>query len=81
MGNINVFTGPMKCGKTKRAIEVATIQKIRGKDIKVFKPQIDNRFSETKIVTRAGAEIDTYNISKIEDIDYIEKVVKVCYQK
>lgn len=77
MGTINVFTGPMKCGKTKRAIEVATIQKIRGKDIKVFKPEIDNRFATNKIVTRAGSEIDTYNISKIEDIEKYDADVYV----
>ena len=69
MGNINVYTGPMKCGKTKRAIEAATIQKIRGKEIKVFKPGIDNRFADSKIVTRFGKELDTLNISKIEDIE------------
>jgi len=77
MGNINVFTGPMKCGKTKRAIEVATIQKIRGKDIKVFKPEMDNRFATNKIVTRAGKELDTYNILKIEDIEKYEADVYV----
>ena len=77
MGNINVFTGPMKCGKTKRAIEVANIQKIRGKDIKVFKPQIDNRFATDKIVTRSGKELDTYNILKIEDIEKYDADVYV----
>ncbi len=77
MGSISVFTGPMKCGKTKRAIEVATIQKIRGKDIKVFKPEIDDRFSTNKLVTRAGHEIDTYNISKIEDIEKYDADVYV----
>ena len=77
MGSISVFTGPMKCGKTKRAIEVATIQKIRGKDIKVFKPEIDNRFGTDKIVTRAGKELDTFNISKIEDIEKYDADVYV----
>ena len=77
MGSINVFTGPMKCGKTKRAIEAATIQKIRGKDIKVFKPGIDNRFAENKIVTRSGKELDTLNISCIEDIEKYDADVYV----
>jgi len=77
MGNICVFTGPMKCGKTKKAIEAATIQKIRGKDIKVFKPGIDNRFAENKIVTRAGRELETLNISCIEDIENYDADVYV----
>ena len=59
MGSINVFTGPMKCGKTKRAIEAATIQKIRGKDIMVFKPGIDDRFSDNKIVTSTTMTVET----------------------
>ena len=77
MGSINVFTGPMKCGKTKRAIDAATIQKIRGKDIKVFKPKMDNRFGENQIVTRAGAKLDTLNISCIEDIEKYDADVYV----
>lgn len=77
MGSISVFTGPMKCGKTKRAIEVATIQKIRGKDTKVFKPVVDNRFSDSKIVTRFGKELDTFNISSIEDIEKYDADVYV----
>lgn len=58
-GKINLFTGLMKCGKTKIAIEVANIQKIRRKDIKIFKPQMDNRFATYKIVTISGKEMDT----------------------
>ena len=77
IGSINVFTGPMKCGKTKRAIEVADIQKIRGKDIKVFKPEMDNRFAADKIVTRAGKALETYNILKIEDIEKYDADVYV----
>lgn len=77
MGNINVFTGPMKCGKTKKVIDVATRQKIRGKEIKVFKPVIDDRFAANKIVTRAGQELDTYNISKIEDVEQYDADVYV----
>lgn len=77
MGSINVFTGPMKCGKTKRAIEAATIQKIRGKDIKIFKPGIDNRFAENKIVTRLGKELDTLNISCIDEIEKYDADVYV----
>ena len=44
MGNINVFSGPMKCGKSQMLINAANRQSIAGKEVKVFKPIIDNRF-------------------------------------
>ena len=37
MGDINVFTGPMKCGKTQKILNELDRQLIAGKDIKVFK--------------------------------------------
>ena len=43
MGDINVYTGPMKCGKSNKIIEEAKRQMIAGKQIKIFKPQIDTR--------------------------------------
>ena len=69
MGNINVFSGPMKCGKSQRLIDEAKRQKIAGKNIKIFKPVIDNRFSENNIVDRNGNSIEALNIDKIEDIE------------
>ena len=69
MSNINVFSGPMKCGKSKRLIDEANRQIIAGKDIKIFKPVIDNRFSENNIVDRNGDSIQAINIEKIDDIE------------
>ena len=40
MNNINVFSGPMKCGKSQKIIDEATRQKIAGKNFKIFKPTI-----------------------------------------
>ena len=45
MGDINVFTGPMKCGKTQKLLDEAQRQQIAGKNVVVFKPKIDDRFS------------------------------------
>ena len=36
VGDINVFTGPMKCGKTQKILDEAQRQQIAGKNIKVF---------------------------------------------
>ena len=49
MGNINVFSGPMKCGKSQMLINEVNRHKIAGENIKVFKPFIDDRFSKDSI--------------------------------
>ena len=71
MGDINVFTGPMKCGKTQKMLNELDRQLIAGKDIKVFKPSIDNRFGDNIVQTRSGKKIDAININNIDDLqDY-----------
>ena len=68
MGDINVYTGPMKCGKSNKIIEEAKRQMIAGKNIKIFKPDIDTRFSKEYIVDRNGNKLKSENISSIEEI-------------
>lgn len=70
MGNINVFTGPMKCGKSQRIFNELKRQLIAGKTVKVFKPIIDDRFGLNVISTRAGNSIKA---NCIKDISEIEK--------
>ena len=69
MGNINVFTGPMKCGKSQRIYNELKRQLIAGKDVKVFKPAIDTRFGDDVIVTRSGNSIKAININDISEIE------------
>lgn len=72
MGDINVFTGPMKCGKTQKILDEAQRQQIAGKNIKVFKPKIDDRFSNVEVVSRKGDKthaIGIDNISEIKEYD------------
>ena len=68
MGDINVFAGPMKCGKTQKIINELDRQLIAGKDIKVFKPKIDTRFGGSNIVTRVGKEVAAINIDQIDEL-------------
>ena len=68
MGNINVFSGPMRCGKTQKIIDEANRQKIAGKKVLVFKPLMDNRFSDNHLVDRNGNEISAVNIENIDEI-------------
>lgn len=69
MGNINVFSGPMKCGKSQMLINAANRQSIAGKDVKVFKPIIDNRFSNDDIADRNGNKFPAINIKSINEIE------------
>ena len=66
MGDINVYTGPMKCGKSNKIIEEAKRQMIAGKQIKIFKPQIDTRFAEDYITDRNA---DVYVIDEFQFLD------------
>lgn len=68
MGDINVFTGPMKCGKSNKIIEQAKRQMIAGKNVKIFKPEIDTRFAKNYVEDRNGNKIEAININQIDDI-------------
>ena len=68
MGDINVFTGPMKCGKTQKILDEAQRQQIAGKNIKVFKPKLDDRFSSAEVISRKGYKLDAIEINNIEEI-------------
>ena len=68
MGDINVFTGPMKCGKTQKMLNELDRQIIAGKDIKVFKPTIDNRFGNDVVQTRSGNKVNAININSIDEL-------------
>lgn len=72
MGYINVYTGPMKCGKSQRIFSELKRQLIAGKNIKVFKPLLDDRSGDDVISTRAGNSIKAINIQDISEIENYE---------
>lgn len=72
MGIINVYTGPMKCGKSQKIFNELKRQLIAGKNIKVFKPTLDNRCGEDVISTRAGNTVKAINIHDISEIENYE---------
>ena len=76
MGDINVYTGPMKCGKSNKIIDEAKRQMIAGKKIKIFKPEIDTRFKDY-IVDRNGNKLQSETISNIEEIQNYDADVYV----
>ena len=58
MGEINVFSGPMRSGKSQRICTEFNRQKIAGKNIQMFKPTIDNRAGVNIVETRDGKRIE-----------------------
>ena len=72
MGYINVYTGPMKCGKSQRIFNELKRQLIAGKNIKVFKPLLDDRTGDDVISTRAGNSIKAINIQDISELENYE---------
>lgn len=68
MGNINVFYGPMKSGKTQKILSEFQNQVELGKNVKLFKPSIDIRFDVNKVVSRTGNSADAITINTIDDL-------------
>lgn len=65
---IIVFTGPMKSGKTRELLKVYQNVMQTDKNVLLFKPLIDDRFSNNKIVSRDGLQANCYNVVTVEDI-------------
>lgn len=65
---LTVFTGPMKCGKTTQLINKYTELSNEGKKCMMFKPIIDNRFSNIEVVSRDGESVTAINIKTIYDL-------------
>ncbi len=63
-GFIEVISGPMFSGKTEELVKRVRILEYADMNILVFKPKLDNRFSENKIISRSGVEMKTNIISR-----------------
>lgn len=69
MGDINVFTGPMKCGKSQKIFNEMDRQLIAGKKVLLFKPSIDDRKGKNIVYSRSGQKINAININNIEELE------------
>lgn len=77
-GWIEVITGCMFAGKTEELLRRVNVLSYAKKKIVVFKPKIDNRFSEDKIISHAGRELQSFSIEHARDIlDYVKEEDKV----
>lgn len=69
MGDINVYTGPMKCGKSQKILSEMNRQVIAGKNVMLFKPSMDNRFGNNFIGSRNGNLLEAINIESINELE------------
>lgn len=77
-GWLEVISGCMFAGKTEELIRRINVLRFAKKNIKVFKPAIDDRYSNTKVVSHAGSSVDSFVVSKARDIlDLVDDSVDV----
>jgi thymidine kinase len=95
-GYIEVVCGSMFSGKTEELIRRINRVKISGQPFKVFKPMIDDRYSDTKVVSHANNEMlsdvvlhsseilklaEGYDIIGVDEVQFFDEgIVDVCTQ-
>ena len=67
-GWIEVISGCMFAGKTEELIRRINVLSYAKKNIIVFKPKIDNRYSDSEIVSHSGAKVPGLVVEKAQDI-------------
>ena len=67
-GYIEVITGCMFAGKTEELIRRIKVLEYAKKRIQVFKPLIDNRYSDDKIASHSGSQAESVAVEKACDI-------------
>lgn len=77
-GYVEVISGCMFAGKTEELIRRINVLSFAKQNILVFKPAIDNRYSEEKIVSHAGSSVDSIVVKESKDIlDFVNEDVDV----
>ena len=67
-GWIEVISGCMFAGKAEELIRRINVLSYAKKNIIVFKPKIDNRYSDSEIVSHSGAKVPCLVVEKAQDI-------------
>ncbi len=68
MGWIEVIVGPMFSGKTEELIRRLKRAKIANREVKIFKPDIDKRYSDKNVVSHDANEIPSITIERPVEI-------------
>jgi len=75
-GRLEVITGCMFSGKTEELIRRLERVRIARKEIVLFKPTIDNRYSESAIVTHYGRQFAAHLLPPGEEsLSMLERIV------
>lgn len=73
-GWIEVITGPMFAGKSEELIRRIKRLEYAHKKTLVFKPKIDNRYSENEIVSHSKIKTRSINIETAQDVlKYVDR--------
>jgi thymidine kinase len=67
-GIIEVVCGPMFSGKTEELIRRVKRVQIAKQRVQIFKPAIDVRYDESKVVSHSSQEMDSLPVNKSTDI-------------
>jgi len=67
-GWIEVITGPMYSGKSEELIRRIRRVKIAKKKVKVFKPLIDDRYSNDNVVSHSGDSIEAIPVDRPQEL-------------
>lgn len=67
-GWIEVITGGMFAGKTEELIRRVQVLSYTNASILVFKPSIDNRYSDEYVVSHSGSKVLSINIKESKEI-------------
>jgi len=71
-GWVEVICGPMFSGKSEELIRRVTRSKIARIPIQVFKPQLDNRYADTEVVSHSEWKVDAQPVA--DSIDMVRAV-------
>jgi thymidine kinase len=67
-GSIEVITGSMFSGKSEELIRRLRRAQIAGQTVQIFKPLLDNRFSNGHIVSHSDMRIASQNVATADEI-------------
>ena len=67
-GWLEVICGPMFSGKSEEMIRRLRRAEIAGQRVVIFKPQIDDRYDATDVVSHAGARMRAVPVSTVVEI-------------
>jgi thymidine kinase len=76
-GKIEVICGCMFSGKTEEFIKRIKEAKVPAHQIKIFKPEIENRYHDSKVVSHNGTSIDAILIKEPKELLAYSKDTKV----